>query len=48
MIKENLLAIGGVDAVLLSHADIQHIGALPIICGVKGTILTALLTNTLN
>ncbi len=28
--------IGRVDAVLLSHADINHIGALPLLFGVNG------------
>ena len=32
-ISNDLVANGGIDAVILSHADMIHIGGLPIICG---------------
>jgi len=35
-IRDSLLSIGGVDAILLSHCDLQHIGGLPIVCGTEG------------
>lgn len=35
-LAKDLVSAGGVDAILLSHADLHHIGALPIIAGQKG------------
>lgn len=32
----DLHSAGGVDAIILSHADLHHIGALPVIAGLKG------------
>lgn len=32
----DLVRAGGVDAIILSHADIHHVGALPILAGRKG------------
>lgn len=35
-LASDLVAAGGVDAILLSHADLHHVGLLPILAGVKG------------
>lgn len=34
--RDYLLSIGGVDAIILSHADIHHVGGLHVIAGRKG------------
>jgi cleavage and polyadenylation specificity factor subunit 2 len=39
----DLIKAGGVDAVFLSHADLQHVGALPIILGKSGLINTPII-----
>lgn len=35
-VRDYLLSIGGVDAIILSHADIHHVGGLHVIAGRKG------------
>lgn len=35
-LAQDLQAAGGVDAVLLSHADLQHVGGVPIVLGHSG------------
>ncbi len=35
-LSQDLVAAGGVDAVILSHADFHHVGALPIVMGRNG------------
>ena len=47
-VRDNLISIGGVDAVLISHADMQHMSALPIICGTKGEPLNFVNSFKLN
>eukprot|EP01031_Cornospumella_fuschlensis_P030625 gene30625-37002_t len=35
-LASDLVAAGGVDAIILSHADLHHVGLLPILAGVRG------------
>jgi cleavage and polyadenylation specificity factor subunit 2 len=37
-LTEKLVNDGGIDAIILSHADLRHIGALPILLGRKGLL----------
>lgn len=43
-ISDKLKQIGSIDAVLVSHADVQHMGALPILFGKEGHVVPVICT----